>query len=60
MGEVVERSEDGEGKRCKFSKSGKTLSVTCDDSSPEGRAKAWHIAMNRLTTDPEKSGSISC
>ena len=60
LGEVAERSEVGEGKYCKFSKSYKTLSVTCGDSSPEGRAKAWHIAMNRFTSNPEKSGSISC
>ena len=33
LGEVAERSEDGEGKRCK------TLSVTFGDSSPRGRAK---------------------
>ena len=32
MGEVAERSEDGEG-RCK------ALSVTCGDSSPKGGAK---------------------
>ena len=33
LGEVSERSEDGEGKRgCN------TLSVTCGDSSPEGGA----------------------
>ena len=34
LGEASERSEDGEGKRgCN------TLSVTCGDSSPKGRAK---------------------
>ena len=34
LGEASERSEDGEGKpRCN------TLSVTCGDSSPRGRAK---------------------
>ena len=34
LGEVAERSEDGDGKQgCK------TLSVTCGDSSPKGRAK---------------------
>ena len=34
LGEVSERSKDGEGKpRCN------TLSVTCGDSSPKGRAK---------------------
>ena len=35
LGEVSERSEDGEGTQgCK------ALSVTCGDSSPRGRAKA--------------------
>ena len=34
LGEVAERSEDGEGKQ-----GGKTLSVTFGDSSPKGRAK---------------------
>ena len=34
LGEVAERSEDGEGTRCP-----KTLSVTFGDSSPSGRAK---------------------
>ena len=33
LGEVAERSEDGEGKRRK------PLSVACGDSSPRGRAK---------------------
>jgi len=35
MGEVAERSEVGEGKL----HSHNTLSVTCGDSSPKGRAK---------------------
>ena len=35
LGEVAERSEDGEGKYDHF----KTLSVTYGDSSPRGRAK---------------------
>ena len=34
LGEVSERSEDGEGRRCP-----KTLSVACSDSPPSGRAK---------------------
>ena len=34
LGEVAERSEDGEG-----TLSYKALSVTCGDSSPGGRAK---------------------
>jgi hypothetical protein len=38
MGEVVERSEDGEGiQGCK------ALSVTCGDSSPRGRAKGLYL-----------------
>ncbi len=42
LGEVAERSEDGEGKQ----KGCKPLSVTCGDSSPKGRAKGlWHIGM---------------
>ena len=37
MGEVTERSEDGEGKyECN------ALSVTCGDSSPRGRAKGLY------------------
>ena len=37
LGEVAERSEDGEGKQgCK------TLSVTFGDSSPKGRAKGLY------------------
>ena len=37
VGEVAERSEDGEGKlRCR------TLSVTFGDSSPRGRAKGMY------------------
>ena len=35
LGEVAERSEDGEGKQSYR----KALSVTCGDSSPKGRAK---------------------
>ena len=34
MGEVAERSEDGEGKNA--------LSVTFGDSSPKGGAKGWY------------------
>ena len=38
MGEVAERSEDGEGKQgCK------ALSVTFGDSSPRGRAKGLYL-----------------
>ena len=46
LGEVSERSEDGEGNRCK------TLSVTCGDSSPGGRAKKVILTeMERIGTD---------
>ena len=42
LGEVAERSEDGEGE----TRGCKALSVTCGDSSPRGRAKGlypyWH------------------
>ena len=37
LGEVAERSEDGEG-----TLSYKALSVTCGDSSPGGRAKGLY------------------
>ena len=36
LGEVAERSEDGEGT---LNVTAKTLSVACGDSSPSGRAK---------------------
>ena len=39
VGEVAERGEDGEGEQ----KGCKTLSVTCGDSSPKGRAKGLHL-----------------
>ena len=46
LGEVAERSEDGEGKTgCN------TLSVTCGDSSPKGGAKGgciWERKMERI------------
>ena len=41
LGEVSERSEDGEGIRCK------TLSAACGDSSPRGRAKSFTENRNR-------------
>ena len=48
LGEVSERSEDGEGERgCK------TLSVTCGDSSPKGGAK-W------LYLDPSNAERAIC
>ena len=46
LGEVAERSEDGEGN--------KALSVTFGDSSPGGRAKGLHMLerkMERICTD---------
>ena len=56
VGEVAERSEDGEGqitatsigkcwhlRRQMTSRGRKALSVTCGDSSPKGRAKASYI-----------------
>ena len=39
LGEVAERSEDGEG----YQTDRKPLSVTCGDSSPFGRAKSLHL-----------------
>ena len=50
MGEVSERSEDGEG-----TQGGKALSVTCGDSSPRGRAKGLYLhvgtKMERICID---------
>ena len=49
LGEVVERSEAGEGKP-----GGKALSVTFGDSSPGGRAKGLHVLereMERIFAD---------
>ena len=44
LGEVAERSEDGEGKQgCK------TLSVTFGDSSPKGRAKGLYPSPVKYT-----------
>ena len=49
MGEVAERSEDGEGKRgCN------ALSVTFGDSSPRGRAKWLYL----LPSSAERAGSV--
>ena len=48
LGEVAERSEDGEGKL------GKALSVTFGDSSPRGRAKGLDMLaqeMEHIDTD---------
>ena len=49
LGEVAERSEDGEGKHAVRSQMDfimqegcKALSVTCGDSSPKGRAKGLY------------------
>ena len=50
LGEVAERSEDGEGKQgCK------TLSVTCGDSSPKGRAKGLYPSPVKYT----KNGPVA-
>ena len=48
LGEVAERSEDGEGKPGR-----KALSVTFGDSSPRGRAKGLYLdtKMERICTD---------
>ena len=50
VGEVAERSEDGEGKPV-----GSALSVTFGDSSPKGRAKGlsphFDTKMERIGTD---------
>ena len=49
MGEVTERSEDGEGKWVR-----KALSVTFGDSSPRGRAKGLDMLaqeMEHIDTD---------
>ena len=50
LGEVSERSEDGEG-----TQGGKALSVTCGDSSPRGRAKGLYLhvgtKMERICID---------
>ena len=43
MGEVAERSEDGEG-----TQGGKALSVTFGDSSPRGRAKGVRILIQKM------------
>ena len=42
LGEVAERSEDGEGKL------GKALSVTFGDSSPRGRAKGLDMLAQEM------------
>ena len=48
LGEVAERSEDGEGKWVR-----KARSVTFGDSFPRGRAKAERVGtkMERICTD---------
>ena len=53
MGEVAERSEDGEGIP-QHPKRPQALSVTYGDSSPGGRAKGLHVLaqeMERIYTD---------
>ena len=58
LGEVAERSEDGEGKQgCN------TLSVTYGDSSPGGRAKGLHVLaqeIERIGTDTLYSLLYDC
>ena len=58
LGELAERSEDGEGKLgCK------TLSVTYGDSSPGGRAKGLHVLaqeIERICTDTLYSLLYDC
>ena len=49
LGEVDERSGDGEGKPgCN------TLSVTCGDSSPKGRAKGQYVVNSMLSREMER------
>ena len=56
LGEVSERSEDGEGIRCK------TLSAACGDSSPGGRAKGKGSLDEALSEGKLRgpSGGVSC
>ena len=60
MGEVTERSEDGEGKRGCMA-----LSVTFGDSSPRGRAKGlmhgkWSVSVliRSISTPHQKRGRV--
>ena len=48
--QVVKRGEDGEG----IEKGCKTLSVTCGDSSPKGRAKGLHPLHSMLALEVER------
>ena len=52
LGEVAERSEDGEGKL------GKALSVTFGDSSPRGRAKGLYRYAPFTVLRPPKNQSV--
>ena len=62
LGEVAERSEDGEGwnsvAQLLTRKDRKALSVTFGDSSPRGRAKGWlqnltHVLFPNNISKPE-------
>ena len=55
MGEVAERSEDGEGKLGRD-----TLSVTCGDSSPRGRAKGLCLVIYEKWSVSALIHSIDC
>ena len=55
MGEVAERSEDGEGTQgCN------ALSVTCGDSSPRGRAKGLYLVIYEKWSVSVQIRSIDC
>ena len=55
MGEVAERSEDGEGKRGR-----KALSVTFGDSSPRGGAKGLCLVIYEKWSVSVPIRSIDC
>ena len=55
LGEVAERSEDGEG-----TQGGKALSVTYGDSSPKGRAKGVYAFWRKKWSVSVPIRSIRC
>ena len=59
VGEVAERSEDGEGKQCPYKKGCKPLSVTCGDSSPKGRAKTVKESMQQSKKTEQRGRSAA-